>query len=337
MKDERRTATAPASPVRSAFHRHLEIRDFDQLTPVFRGWDAEFHQLGRGRFRGEFDVVRFGSIELVRISADREIQVRGCGPRDAFGFSLITKANQAATWRGRQLRPGQVNLNKPGGPIDHLSSIGYENLLIRVDAASLQNEAELLYGVDLTERLASIDAFATGAAEFSGLEAFLRRVLAAPALGSWPSPAEGFGEQCLRRVLGAFASADPILRAPVHNQDRRALVRRMEEFMRASLSAPLSVKDLCREAGVSERTLRYSFREVYGLSPMAFFKTLKLHGVRSELKKGRVTAATVGEIARQWGFEHAGNFAADYRRLFGERPSETHGRTMAVSWADQKS
>jgi AraC-like DNA-binding protein len=31
----------------------------------------------------------------------------------------------------------------------------------------------------------------------------------------------------------------------------------------------------------------------------------------------------VNEIAARWGFDHAGNFAADYRRLFGELPSQT--------------
>jgi AraC family ethanolamine operon transcriptional activator len=31
----------------------------------------------------------------------------------------------------------------------------------------------------------------------------------------------------------------------------------------------------------------------------------------------------VHEIARRWGFWHIGEFAADYRRLFGELPSQT--------------
>ena len=34
-------------------------------------------------------------------------------------------------------------------------------------------------------------------------------------------------------------------------------------------------------------------------------------------------AVGVQEVARQWGIAHLGNFATDYRRLFGASPSET--------------
>ena len=72
-----------------------------------------------------------------------------------------------------------------------------------------------------------------------------------------------------------------------------------------------SFDDTAHQFGLCER---------YGLGPMAYFKALRLNAVRVALK---VTPAAVSEAAREFGFHHLGNFAADYRRLFGERPSET--------------
>ena len=89
------------------------------------------------------------------------------------------------------------------------------------------------------------------------------------------------------------------------------------------LGDPMSVFDLCRELGVSERTLHYAFQEVRGLSPMAYFKASRLNAVRQELKAAASGTTTVREIAQRWGFRHTGEFAADYRRLFGELPSQT--------------
>jgi len=74
---------------------------------------------------------------------------------------------------------------------------------------------------------------------------------------------------------------------------------------------------------VSERTLHYAFREVRGLTPMAYFKAVRLNAVRQELKTAAADWATVREIAQRWGFWHPGEFAAAYRRLFGELPSQT--------------
>jgi AraC-like DNA-binding protein len=40
-------------------------------------------------------------------------------------------------------------------------------------------------------------------------------------------------------------------------------------------------------------------------------------------ERPRQCASTVSEIALGWGFEHTGDFTADYYRLFGELPSQT--------------
>jgi AraC family ethanolamine operon transcriptional activator len=66
--------------------------------------------------------------------------------------------------------------------------------------------------------------------------------------------------------------------------------------MQAHLRNPLSVLDLCRELGVSERTLLYAFQEVRGLSPMAYFKASRLNAVRQELKAAAAGTTTVHEI-----------------------------------------
>jgi AraC family ethanolamine operon transcriptional activator len=107
------------------------------------------------------------------------------------------------------------------------------------------------------------------------------------------------------------------------SSNRERLVRRADDCMSTCLGEPLSLLDLCRELGVSERTLHYAFQEVRGLSPMAYFRAVRLNAVCQELKAATAGPATVGEIARRRGFWHGGEFAAAYRRLFGELPSQT--------------
>ena len=112
--------------------------------------------------------------------------------------------------------------------------------------------------------------------------------------------------------------------SPRRQPSKRArLVRRAEEYMRANLGKPLSMSDLCRKLGVSQRTLHYAFQELRGLSPMAYFKARRLNAVRQELKTAPSDTTTVRVIAQRWGFWHTGEFAAAYLRLFGELPSQT--------------
>jgi AraC family ethanolamine operon transcriptional activator len=94
--------------------------------------------------------------------------------------------------------------------------------------------------------------------------------------------------------------------------------------MRLSLkSAEFNPANSGARFGVSERTLQYAFRDRFGLTPAAFIKARRLAAVSAMLKRADAELATVGDIAAQFGFWHSGQFAADYKRAFGELPSDT--------------
>lgn len=98
-------------------------------------------------------------------------------------------------------------------------------------------------------------------------------------------------------------------------------VGRVVDYMRANLAAPITLADLVRESGVAGRTLLQHFRDFKGVPPMRYLRDLRLRRVRAELQSGN--AAGVHESALRWGFAHAGRFSVEYRRRFGESPSQT--------------
>ena len=100
-------------------------------------------------------------------------------------------------------------------------------------------------------------------------------------------------------------------------------LRRAEEFIAANLSDPPSLGEIARVADVSASTLTRSFRRRYGVSPMAFMKQRRFEMVRGQLLTARDEGKTVTVIATEYGFFQLGQFAVDYRKMFGESPSET--------------
>jgi AraC family ethanolamine operon transcriptional activator len=106
-------------------------------------------------------------------------------------------------------------------------------------------------------------------------------------------------------------------------RSRSDIVKRVEEYALAQTSASVYVSDLCRVAGVSERTLEYAFKEIMGLTPVAYLTRLRLHRVRKALLAAAPGSTTVSAKALSWGFWHFGEFARAYRECFGELPSET--------------
>jgi hypothetical protein len=74
---------------------------------------------------------------------------------------------------------------------------------------------------------------------------------------------------------------------------------------------------------LSERTLQYAFKEVMGLTPVAYLTRLRLHRVRHALRTATQAWTTVTAEALRWGFWHFGDFSRAYKDCFGELPSDT--------------
>lgn len=109
---------------------------------------------------------------------------------------------------------------------------------------------------------------------------------------------------------------------PEHSRDE--IIRRVMVEFEARQDSPLHVSDLVRAAEVSARTLRNVFQQYFGLCPARYLKLRQLHRVRHQLQiGGSGDGRTVGKVLSTFGIWQFGRFAAEYRRLFGELPSET--------------
>jgi transcriptional regulator GlxA family with amidase domain len=134
-------------------------------------------------------------------------------------------------------------------------------------------------------------------------------------------------------LLPVIGVAEPI-EPTRHDRTRQAhsdIVRIAEAHALSQVGEHLSVSDLCRVTGVSERTLEYAFREVMGLGPVAYLIRLRLHRVREGLLAGTHATTTVTTEALNWGFWHFGEFSRAYKNCFGELPSDTLRRPPTSS------
>ena len=104
-----------------------------------------------------------------------------------------------------------------------------------------------------------------------------------------------------------------------------------EDYALTHTAERLYVTDLCEVAGVSERTLQYAFKEVMGMTPVAYLTRLRLHRVRQALRAATHGSTTVTTAALKWGFWHFGDFSRAYKTCFGELPSETLRREPSES------
>jgi AraC-like DNA-binding protein/tetratricopeptide (TPR) repeat protein len=114
-------------------------------------------------------------------------------------------------------------------------------------------------------------------------------------------------------IAGLNASSAPLLPRGV----RRAL-----DAMRADVGHDWSVTELADIAAMSSRTLQRQFRVFLGKTPRAALGDIRFECARRELLQG-LPDARVMNVALGCGFPHFGRFSVEYRRRYGETPSQT--------------
>jgi AraC-like DNA-binding protein len=105
-------------------------------------------------------------------------------------------------------------------------------------------------------------------------------------------------------------------------------VKRAIDYIEAHLQAPITLADIVGAAGVPGRTLFKHFEEYRGISPMEYLRQARFAKVRQALRRCG-DQGTVSDIAMSWGFTHLGRFSLEYRKRYGEPPSETLRRSRA--------
>lgn len=109
-------------------------------------------------------------------------------------------------------------------------------------------------------------------------------------------------------------------------------VRRALDAMHANVGHGWSVTELAVVAGVSGRTLQRQFLAFLGKAPRAVLRDINFDGARRELLRGSA-GARVADIAQRCGFPHGGRFSVEYRRRYGETPSQTLKRQAVFTAA----
>lgn len=304
----------------------LATHDFDAMAGGLPGWNARLAQVGAGRFVGSFDYVMAGGTSVCRVDANQPIHVRGSHRQKTYGLGLPALTGGESVVSGRRMRPGQALLLPPGVPIDQITSPDYAAVFVEIEEELFRSGLEALLGQDLDSSKVPYPLITPNSEAGKRLSCFLRKTieaaLAAKSCIGDTNRQETWKDQLLQYIADCLEPTPSHATYSDSGSSRQALFREAEQIMLQRPSGDLTLLELCRRLEVSRRSLMYAFEDVVGQPPMRWYRLHRLNEARARLKEVESSGAGVAEIARNFGFDHPGQFAIDFRRLFGQLPSE---------------
>ena len=217
-------------------------------------------------------------------------------------------------WRGHDVDQETVLVYADGSVISCFSGGDFEIHALSLGEETIAEACEALK-VDVPPRQLQVEVFGAPARWLAPA----RQVLRAFRLGI-PPPYPAIVHDLILDLVAMWVGG-PTERNASRQRDKA--LQKSLEIIRELGPPPAGTLQLAQMAGVSKRTLEYAFRDRFGLTPAAFLKARRLAAVRRDLQAADPGNATVSDILATHNFWHIGQFATDYRRTFGELPSET--------------
>lgn len=107
-------------------------------------------------------------------------------------------------------------------------------------------------------------------------------------------------------------------RLSMGDRDLHVSVRAALELMENHLASPLSIPQIARLAGISDRHMHRRFQDEVGKTPKRVYLDLRLRKSEELLRKTRLPLT---EIALTCGFANAAHFASAFKKHYGLSPS----------------
>ena len=304
--------------IRSSFEILTE-NIVDYHTRLTGPWDLQATQITPGGFtsvhRGFTD-----SRSLIYEETFRGGVAIDCALAPGFvAFSLPNVTARSGKWWGKPFPENQIAFSTGGREIAVQLPAGYGNLIAILPVEDFRTDFELETGTQ--------PDFLDGQGHYLSLPPGALGQLA----GDWQEfirpPADSMmlrhGTSLCREITRSLAAALPL---PPSSFSSTAVgrhhVRRMIEICN-DLNGQIDLDGVCQSLNVSRRSLEVHVLTHLGVTPHRYLRLKRLNQAYEALLRADPGTSLVKEIAANHSFLQIGRFSVEYRRLFGEMPSET--------------
>jgi len=297
---------------------YLETAYSDAITQEasLPGWQQEYRQVSPGRFKGSVSALIYPGLSILRERINVSTEQLFSAPEDSLVFFYYYSSAD----RGQFVR-GSDNSSPAGFACDWTDRVGMmgvdsDLLMVVVDQESLSDPIKRKSG----------SCRGASAPEAELMAQWLLSVLQTLGdrsfSGEMRQQLDAVLPDLIRDRLTLLLQHSELVQVPAA-ANAEAIYRKLRDWVHQSPADFPTVAAISRALGLEPAVLRRACAQFTGAQLDQFLVLLRLNGARRDLIAARGRKLRICDIAMDWGFMHWSRFAARYRDLFGERPSET--------------
>lgn len=303
----------------------IEFDSVEQINELNHqyGWSVEYRKTDPGTFKGINRLRSLGCALLARERYNSNLDITSTPPSGKVAVVIGDEYHPALSVNGQEVSETSLMLIWPGSSTFTCFPGSGSMYVSHFEAA------------DFLEKLDHRNPSLCSRISTSGAALYACRGDAVKSLRTYMGHAlrsSGSGKAAENEICSILESIifDTVETAYHHSElnvnivgSRRHIAMIAREFIESRCLGAITMSDVHREVPASIRTIERAFLETFGMTVRDFIKICRLNAANKDLILSCSESTAVTEVAMHSGFMHLGRFSVEYKKLFGESPSES--------------
>lgn len=307
--------------------------DFELFSEQTGSWEVDFLLLKPKKFSANLTYFGDNDVIISDIDLGNHLHQRGASPKGYYTFAVHHPDSQPHKWRLLNCPCNSIAFFPENNELQSVSVPGFHTFTISIRESLFTTVANELQVSDFCRLIKQGDVTICDEKKLRCLQSFLQALCYQASQSKLAKLHYVLNEDVKwilsKMILDTLAHSKGC--EPTKKQIHyRNIATRVLEHIGSDISRKLSLAELCEVGWVTERSLRNVFYEIFSTSPSSYVKKFRLSSARKMLFNEGYWAKPIVEIANKNSFWHMGQFAKDYKILFGELPSETRSKLIST-------
>jgi len=283
------------------------------------GWDLDINEMTKRAFKVDIWAVHTSHLQLSLMRYHTAIMIDGGYPEGAVIFSCI-KTDGLIHEKNRTYRHNDVIMLNDNKNFDLIVSEPCYIFTLAIEKEILEREFESFFKIPFKKVYKEHDVCLNLNQSEAYYSLFNEQMEVLRQRSHEKSSREVYAAleiEILKKLFSSFLfRPKEINYLPRYIRDGRALLKQ-------NINATYTIADMVEDLKISKRTIQHGFKHYLGFTPKEYQQYIRLNGIRNTILNVKDTYITLSEIAANYNYSHLGHFSVEYKKFFGESPSET--------------
>ncbi|KYJ87709.1 AraC family transcriptional regulator [Sulfurovum riftiae] len=309
----------PKELFKAGYVIHTSEQTPEEVPDYTHGWDLDINEMTKQPFEVDIRAVHTFHMQLSLMHYHTAVMIDGGYPDGAVVFSCI-KTNGLIHEKNRTYHNDDMIMLNDNKRFDLIVSEPCYIFTLAIEKEILEREFESFFKLPFIQVYREQDIYLDQKQSEAFYSLFNEQMELLKQRSHENTSREAYAAleiEILKKLFSYF------LFRPKEINYLPRYIRNGRVLLEENINATYTIADMVEDLHISKRTIQYGFKHYLGFTPKEYQQYIRLNGIRNTILSMKDRYTPLSEIAAKYNYFHLGHFSTEYKKFFGESPSET--------------